>query len=673
MKRVLSLLCAICLLALALPIGTAAAETTQTKTFAQLTGYFRTLGRTVEHNSCLYMDNVASGFEIYFYGQGDVVLNATVCCTSSFEAAQYLGVYVDGNLTRVRIECETTGTHYAKAVTLASGLSEGYHHIEVYRQTEAQLSLFRAESLTYTGHMLATAPEKDLTIDVIGDSISAGYGCLWNSSLGTSAPNGNHPAYEDGMQTYAFLTGKALGADVRVTQTSGYGCVAGWNGRDVNLQTMYPLACYWRSTTFAYDFSKPADIVVINLGTNDYNTRTNNNLTNAEFQAGAKNLMQMAKNYNQGAPVVWCTGLMGTFYATEVKAAIAELGGEAAGYYFLELPKGMGGAVSHPTAAQQAAAGVVLTDFLKNNILPADYTTKATASELKSIINTARNIANPSEALRGAILRAETELTVGTTDEYRLGARLDDLKEAMTGDPVTFSLMPKQGVTKAPVAADNVSYIWPYYGNTDGSVGMYKGGDGFYWPHLATAYSQTIDVDETPYWVLDFGSTASFNATVAYRTPDGEIAYVNASTIAGIDATDFPAQTRASFTLDFAAYLRAQGHVGADGLVPIMGCDIYVIGNTDEAVRLYDCAFTNKQPEVNYPQAITGQYAVENGMLPNVAAGTAVEDLVAAMDNSELLVVKKGDQTVESGTLATGMTLNLVVDGNTVDTVTIVV
>jgi len=671
MKPWISLFCILCLLIAALPLAATAAPAERTLTFAQLSGYYRPLGRALEYQSSLYMDNTASGFEFYFNGGGDVTLTATVMCNAGSETAQYFTVIVDGQSKRLRVACDAKNTHYAKAITLASGLANGDHHIEVYRQTEAAISSCCANSLTFTGTLLAAPPQAPLTIDVIGDSISGGYGCLWNSSLGVAEPTDNNPAYEDGTQTYAFLAGKKLGADVRVTQTSGYGCVAGWNGRDVNLQTMYPLLCWWRSDTFAYPFDTLADVVIINLGTNDYNTRTSNNLTNAEFQAGAKNLMQMARQYNPGAKVVWCTGMMGTYYATEVKTAITELGGADNGYFFVELPRGQGGGVSHPTAAQQATAADVLYDYLKTMVIPCAVTAAQTdAATLRSAVQEASAIANPSAPLQGAIDRATTELNVGTTDPYRLYQRLSALKAAAEPTVRGLSLMPKEFISDAPTAADGVSYVWPYYATGDGSVGLYKGGDALYWPQLNTPIAEAVDIDETPYLYLDFFSTASFNVALTYRRSDGELAYVNASSLANLSGTDFEPQDRRSYTLDFGAYVKAQGHVGEGGLVPIVSCQLYVIGTLDQVVRLYDCGFTSQS---GAPNAITGSYTVTNGLIDDVAVGITADAFLHAMDNHSYLTLTGADGSAVSGKVATGMILKLTVDGSVRDQATLIV
>ncbi len=662
MKRLLSILLAICLLIGCLPTVISAAPTARTLNFAQMNGAYRILGRAMEHQTDILMDNVASGFEFYFNGSGDVYFNATVMCINwGNELAQYFTVIVDGVRTRVRVPCNNHAVYESKQILLASNLANGDHHIEVYRQTEASQSFCIGNSVTFTGTLLPPPPKAPLTIDVIGDSISGGYGALWDGVY----YQGYHPKDQDGTQTYAFLAGKAFGADVRVTQASGYGCVRGHNTDGYNLQTMYPYLCVHRDQT-VYPFDTLADVVIINLGTND----SRYNVSNAEFQAGATNLMQLARQKNPGAKVVWCTGMMGTFYSSAVQAAVQSLGGADNGYYFLTLPYGVSGAVGHPSVAEHKAAAAVLQNFLQTIVLPCAVVNAQTdAATLRAIVDEAAAIERPSAALQGAIARAQTELNVNTTDPYRLYQRLQDIQAAKEPIVKGVSLMPKQHISDTPTAADGVSYVWPYYA-ANGIVELYKGGAGYWWPTVDTPIADTVDVDETPYWRLDFGSTASFNVTIAYRCPNGTLAYVKASTLAGIGDNDFAPRDREAITLDFGAYVREKGHVGDNGLISIVSCQMFVVGEAEQVVQLFECGFTN---ESNAPTALSGAYTVTNGMIDGLTAGITADALTAAMDHSDLLCVTDKNGNVVSGKLATGMTLTLTVNGETVDSATLIV
>ncbi len=665
MKRVLSFALVACLLIACMPMVIGAAATERTLNFSQMAGSYRVLGRAMEYQTGLLMDNVASGFEFYFNGGGDVKFNANVMCINwGNELAQYFTVVVDGVRSRVRVECTEHAKYETKNIVLASGLAQGDHHIEVYRQTEASQSFCVGLSVTFTGTLLPPAPKAPLTFDVIGDSISGGYGCLWDGT----AHQGFHPKYQDGTQTYAFLTGKAFGADVRVCQVSGYGCVRGQNENGDNMQKLYPYLCLNRDETL-YPFDTLADVVIINLGTND----TRVGVSGSEFQVGAKNLMQLAREKNPGAKVVWCTGMMGTFFSNEVQAAVNELGGADNGFFFVTLPYGGSGAGAHPAASEHKAAAATLQEYLKTYVLPcAPLAAQTDADTLRAAVNEAAAIADPSAALQGAIARATTELNVNTTDPYRLYQRLSDLQAAKEAVVNSVSLMPKEFISDTPTAADGKSYVWPYY-LADGSVSLYKGGEGHYWPVIDTPVAESVDVDETPYLRLDFSATASFNVTVAYRSSDGSLAQVKASTLAGQGDNDFGARDRETMMLDFGKYVREQGHVGDSGLVSIVSCRMFVVGGKDQAVQLYECGFTNVADSAEAPTAISGSYTVTDGCLEALSVGTTDVQLKNAMNHSGMLSVTDKNGNAVSGWLGTGMTLTLTVNGAAVDTATIIV
>ena len=664
MRKILATLMALCLVLAAIPLAmSAAALTTKTYTFNDLQGYYQSQGRVEVVDGALNMDTSSSGFEWYFYGSGDVVMGADIKCT--YTTNMFFTVIVDG--VRTRLEADTgVKTSKYMSLTLASGLTEGYHHIEVYKQTEASSALVTVWGVTFTGTPMAAPAEDKITMEVVGDSISGGASNLTTNTM--PSPQASYPMYQDGTQTYAYLTGEALSADVRVTQTSGFGCVGGWNaqGKDLNLQDMYPYTSYWRDHSDAglYDFNPPADIAVINLGTNDATASSHIGLTNAEFKAGAINLMQMTKQKNNGAPVVWCTGMMGVKYQTELTAAVNELGGAAAGYYFLILPTGMSGGENHPNVAEHQAAATVLTEFLLENCLPSSYKADfATATDLQAALTAAQAVSSPSAALEDAMLWAQIELSCQTTDGYRLGLRVKALEDAMNGYVTGLDLMPIKGVTEEPKV--NGHYVWPSYGT--GLVTLYKGGEGEYWPHLHTEYSAVVDMDVTPYLTLETQSNAEWNVHIAYYDGNGIGHTVTATDIAGEGAVNFaPDITRKTITVDFGAYLKNAGHTDANGCVRIVGCDLYVVGATDTFVTFFTCALTDNSG-VKVPTAITGNIPVANGVVGTVAEGTNVSGIIDSMDNAEYLRVVDKNGNAASGVLATGMKLQLVVDGAVVD------
>lgn len=672
MKRLLAWLCALTLLmtAFAATASTATAATAQTWDFAKLTGCYKTQGRVTVGDSWLDMDTSGSGFEFYFNGSGDVSLGADVKC--SYTGNMFLTVIVDGVKSRVEVAVTDNQKAYYVSIPLASGLADGVHHIEVYKQTEASSAIMTAWGVTFTGTPMAVPAKDKMIIEVIGDSISGGA-----SNMATnSTANASYPVYQDGTATYAYLAAEALSAELRVVQTSGWGLVDGYgSGAANNLQDQYLYTSWWRdhTDTGLYDFATPADIVIINLGTNDGSKGT---VTNAEFKAGALNLIDMIKANNPDAQVVMCTGMMGKYFESVMTETVAELGGADAGYFFCALPQGQSGGEAHPNLAEHAAAAETLRAFLLENCLPADYMIDfATTANLEATLAQAQAVTTPGASLTEAIYWAQIELDCGTTDGYRLGLRAKALEDAMNGYVTALDLMPVEGVTQTPVSTDGNGVehrIYPYW-NDLGEVSLYKGGEGHYWPYIHTDYEQLVNVYATPYLTIEVQSTSDWNLHLAYIDKDGNSHTVTAASVANIGTTDFPVQTeRKTFTINLGAYISAQGHADSYGRVTVVGCDIYVIGATDTGVNLYTCAITDNDG-VYRPTEISGTYAVESGVLCEVIEGTTAADLVAAMNDSEYLQVVDENGGSVSGAVATGMLLQLVVEETVVDEVAIAV
>ena len=658
----IALVLALCLLLSAVPLSASAATTWN---MSRLEGYYKTQGRVSLDGTALEMDTTSSGFEFYFDGSGNVTMNVEFRCTYSTDL--YLTVIVDGVRTRHQLDAGKKGVFVTKIVTLAENLASGIHHIEVYKQTEAIVSLLKVTDITFNGTPLATPPMDKITIEVVGDSISAG-ASMWSTSSDQSI-NADYPVFIDGTKSYAYLTGEALGGNVRITQASGYGCVSGFNTDGVNLQQLYPYTNMWRDNDL-YAFDPPADLVIINLGTNDYQSAYKTGLTEAQFKEGALNLLSMVRQKNPGSKVVWVTGMMGVVYPGLLPNIIAEAGGAADGYYYCELPYGADGGYAHPNVEQHAAAANVLIDFIKKNMLPADYFDSfATADEVQSVLTRAKAVGNPSAALQAAIRWAEVDLAHGVTDQYRLGVRLSGLKDAMA-QTTAVDVMPRQYIAVTPKES-NGSYIWPYYGATDGSVTLYKGGEGYYWPRIETLdYARTVNVNETPYLRCVANGNAYWNVHIDYKDASGNAQTVSASALAGNGGVDFSAGQYDEM-LDFGAYIQSQGHADANGNVVLTAVNIFNSGDMDVYTTWTTCAFVSNREAA--PTEITGSYTVQNGVLRDVAAGTTVEQLLSAMDHASYLSVVSASGTPVDGKLGTDMVLRMTVNGTVTDEAAIAV
>ena len=314
---------------------------------------FKLLGRTQDVNGGVACDFTASGIEFQGVMTGEVVLSL------SCDRNTYFTVYIDGERVEERFFADSN----TYELVIADFDGEESHHVRVLKQTEAQWSLAVLKSITVTGKLDDAPEKKDLYIEFIGDSITCGYGNLGDSS----SPNPGTALWEDGTQTYAFLTAEALGADCSVVGCSGIGIDKGWT--DFSESDFYPKASFYRDRNGAdYSFLRAPDVVVINLGTNDQSRGS----TEEEFKAGVRELINYVRDsYGTDMPIVWAYNMMGNGRFDWTKTVLEDMGGEAKGLYYVQLNQNGAGTNGHPNLEAQKTAAVTLTEFIKTNVLKA--------------------------------------------------------------------------------------------------------------------------------------------------------------------------------------------------------------------------------------------------------------------------------------------------------------
>ncbi|MET0263732.1 MAG: SGNH/GDSL hydrolase family protein [Rariglobus sp.] len=170
-------------------------------------------------------------------------------------------VVVNGQPTAV-LALEAGEQTYA----VASNLPVGKHTIELVKRTEANLGATQILGLEIddSAKLLPTTARPH-RIEVIGDSISCGYG--------NEAANKEEkftPATENAWLAYGAVAARAVNAD--------YVCIA-WSGKklwpDNSIVSLYDQVAPSASKA-KWDFAQwTPDIVVINLGTNDFNAKEN--------------------------------------------------------------------------------------------------------------------------------------------------------------------------------------------------------------------------------------------------------------------------------------------------------------------------------------------------------------------------------------------------------------
>jgi len=175
-------------------------------------------------------------------------------------------VVVDGNAPVLLVPQQGLGTYL-----LAAGLLNGSHSIVLRKRTEALVGT--AEFIGFTVQGQPLSPPATLAIDrrieIIGDSISAGYGVD-----GADATCAFSPATENALQSYGYVAAQTLQAEVHINAWSGKGVYRNDDGTTTEtMPALYPLTLPGRAANAnnMWDFNAwTPQVVVVNLGTNDF-------------------------------------------------------------------------------------------------------------------------------------------------------------------------------------------------------------------------------------------------------------------------------------------------------------------------------------------------------------------------------------------------------------------
>ncbi|HEX3028094.1 MAG TPA: SGNH/GDSL hydrolase family protein [Clostridia bacterium] len=158
----------------------------------------------------------------------------------------------------------------ASVYTLASGLANGNHTVELVRRTECWVGDVQFLGFTVTGgNLLAPPAPSSRRIEFIGDSITCGYG-----NEGASQYQSFTTKNENAYLAYGAVTARLLGADPITVCWSGKGVVQNYGGDKAGdlMPVIYPQVLSYNKT-LTWDTSKwIPQVVVINLGTNDFST-----------------------------------------------------------------------------------------------------------------------------------------------------------------------------------------------------------------------------------------------------------------------------------------------------------------------------------------------------------------------------------------------------------------
>ncbi len=323
----------------------------RTYKMADISDKINILGRSPITEEGLCADWSASGFE--FVANCKNMIRITV--SSSHDCR--FNFYTDGGeLKAVDISAGK------RSYTVANNLEDGVHSFRFVKSSMVEHGTkalaVTIESVEIYGE-IGQAKQRAHFVEFVGDSITCGVGAKSNTDSG---------AYSE--LSYAYLTANKLDADYSLVSVSGIGTGKSTDRHGNTLMgDVYPLTNFYRSTTEKYEPERKADLVVINLNTNDKGCFTA--AQKDEFTAKIKGLVDKVKaTHGDDVKIVWLMGMMFEAASGHCDVWTAqyfnELGGEAAGYYYLTVNPNTAGGSSHPIASAHESTADALTEFIKS-------------------------------------------------------------------------------------------------------------------------------------------------------------------------------------------------------------------------------------------------------------------------------------------------------------------
>jgi lysophospholipase L1-like esterase len=285
--------------------------------------------------------------------------------------ASAIAVNLDANGIRFRVSVDgqlsdfiaTSATTYNLATDLSTAQS---HQVSLWRQTEARQGVARFLGVTFpAGGALERSPTVAARkIEVIGDSISTGYG-----NEGPAGCTGYSVTQQNHWMSYGAIAARAKAANLITVAWAGKGLYRNYDGTTAatgdTMPELYPRTLPSNATStwnFATDIPQA---VIINLGTNDYHGSdpgSDFNNTYIDFVRTIRTYYPAAKIFVALTPML--SGTNRTSLATRLKAVVNTLNVAHSdpNVYYIDL-KSQGtsrGCDNHPNIAHhQVMAGVV--------------------------------------------------------------------------------------------------------------------------------------------------------------------------------------------------------------------------------------------------------------------------------------------------------------------------
>ncbi|MDD4326791.1 MAG: GDSL-type esterase/lipase family protein [Eubacteriales bacterium] len=227
----------------------------------------------------------------------------------------YAGVYIDNSDEPYQIICVTEPDWYK----VADDIENKEHTVRIVKHSEAfggRLG-FSEIRVTAPGKINKAPPVKEFKLEIIGDSITAGYGNMADSAHDPFRIN-----QENIYLTYGAILARRMEARAHYLAWSGIGVLQNNDGRQINtMPKIYEITAPGVNRD-RWDFSSYVpDMIIVNLGTNDMAS----NADPEKFKNAYIGFIGLIRDKNPEA-LIFCTmGVMGVRLVPAMEEAVEDI------------------------------------------------------------------------------------------------------------------------------------------------------------------------------------------------------------------------------------------------------------------------------------------------------------------------------------------------------------
>lgn len=338
-------------------------------------------GRTVFRDGIRYLGYSATA--VSFYMKGTKAQVELISDPENFllEQQAWIAVYInDGKEPEMRI---ALGEQKQK-ITVFESETEETVLIKIMKYSETEYAVCGVAGFEIEGELLPPPQKKARQIQVIGDSITCGYGLE-----GSIEEMSHRTVTENPAKTYAYLAAQDLDADLELVSWSGKGIISAYIGEEgepvKDDSWLMPMVYEYTDAGVEKQYFKkpqeewekwnpeklPPDLVMLHLGTNDASYTREDPRRKEEFKNAYLAFLGQIHKKNPNAKILCMLGVVDRSLCSTVSDAVRIFGEQNpdVSVSYLQLPQQLEedglGTFFHPTYATNQKVAKCVSECVK--------------------------------------------------------------------------------------------------------------------------------------------------------------------------------------------------------------------------------------------------------------------------------------------------------------------